>query len=300
MIKNDVNLNLYKVFYDVSKYGSFSKTAEFTYTTQSSISKSIRKLEEELNTKLFYRKPHGIELTEEGKSVLYYVEKAYGNLLTAERIIKETDNLERGKLNIGLPSYISSFYFMDKIIDFYKKYPNIEITLINGNKESLLDLLNKHQIDFIIYSSPIIEDIKDDDIEVVKLYPIRYTFFCRTDEYEKYKNIKTIKDIENVPLVLPVPGSNNRRFLDEILLKRDVHINKVINIHTSEGIITGVKNNLGIGYIISDIIKDDDNFKCIDIDTKLHEEEIALIYNKKFLTKAPIKFIKDYININVK
>ena len=300
MIKNDVNLNLYKVFYDVSKYGSFSKTAEFTYTTQSSISKSIRKLEEELNTKLFYRKPHGIELTEEGKSVLYYVEKAYGNLLTAERIIKETDNLERGKLNIGLPSYISSFYFMDKIIDFYKKYPNIEITLINGNKESLLDLLNKHQIDFIIYSSPIIEDIKDDDIEVVKLYPIRYTFFCRTDEYEKYKNIKTIKDIENVPLVLPVPGSNNRRFLDEILLKRDVHINKVINIHTSEGIITGVKNNLGIGYIISDIIKDDDNFKCIDIDTKLHEEEIALIYNKKFLTKVPIKFIKDYININVK
>lgn len=300
MIKNDVNLNLYKVFYDVSKYGSFSKTAEFTYTTQSSISKSIKKLEEELNTKLFYRKPHGIELTEEGKSVLYYVEKAYGNLLTAERIIKETANLERGKLNIGLPSYISSFYFMDKIIDFYKKYPNIEITLINGNRESLLDLLNKHKIDFFIYSSPIIEDIKDDDIEVVKLYPIRYTFFCRTDEYEKYKNIKTIKDIENVPLVLPVPGSNNRRFLDEILLKRDVNINKVINIHTSEGIITGVKNNLGIGYIISDIIKDDDNFKCIDIDTKLHEEEIALIYNKKFLTKVPIKFIKDYTNINIK
>ena len=300
MIKNDVNLNLYKVFYDVSKYGSFSKTAEFTYTTQSSISKSIKKLEEELNTKLFYRKPHGIELTEEGKSVLYYVEKAYGNLLTAERIIKETDNLERGKLNIGLPSYISSFYFMDKIIDFYKKYPNIEITLINGNRETLLDLLNKHQLDFFIYSSPIIEDIKDDNIEVVKLYPIKYTFFCRTDEYDKYKNIKTIKDIENIPLVLPVPGSNNRRFLDEVLLKNDVKINKAINIHTSEGIITGVKNNLGIGYIISDIIKDDDNFKCISIDTKLHEEEIALVYNKKFLTKAPIKFIQEYININIK
>ena len=300
MFKNDINLNLYKVFYDVSKYGSFSKTAEFTYTTQSSISKSIKKLEDELNTKLFYRKPHGIELTEEGKSVLYYVEKAYGNLLTAERIVKETDNLERGKLNIGLPSYISSFYFMDKIIDFYKKYPNIEITLINGNRESLLDLLNKHQIDFFIYSSPIIEDIKDDDIEVIKLYPIKYTFFCRTDEYDKYKNIKTIKDIENVPLVLPVPGSNNRRFLDEVLLKNNVDINKVINIHTSEGIITGVKNSLGIGYIISDIIKDDDNFKCIDIDTKLHEEDIALIYNKKFLTKAPIKFIKDYVNIDIK
>lgn len=300
MFEKDINLNLYKVFYDVAKYGSFSKAAEFTFTTQSAISKSIKKLEDELSIKLFYRKPHGIELTEEGKSVLYYVEKAYGNLLTAERIVKETDNLERGKLNIGLPSYISSFYFMDKIIDFYKKYPNIEITLINGNRESLLDLLNKHQLDFFIYSSPIIEDIKDEGIEVVKLYPIKYTFFCRTDEYDKYKNIKTIKDIEKFPLVLPVPGSTNRKLLDEILLKNNVSIKRAINIHTSEGIITGVKNNLGIGYIISDIIKDDNDFKCIDIDTKLHEEEIALIYNKKFLTKAPKRFLEEFLNFKIK
>ena len=300
MLKNDINLNLYKTFYDVVKYGNFSKAAEFTYTTQSAISKSILKLENELNIKLFYRKPHGVELTEEGKQVLYYVEKAYGNLLTAERVILETDNLDRGRLNIGLPSYISSFFFMDKVIDFYKKYPNLEITLINGNRDSLLDLLKKHQIDFFIYSSPIIEDIKDKDIRVVNLYPIKYTFFCKTDEYEKYKNIKTIKDIENVPLVLPVPESNNRKFLDEILIKNNVKINKAINIHTSEGIMTGVKNGLGVGYIISDIIKDDKRFKCINIDTKLHEEHIALIYNKKFLTKAPLKFLSEYINLEIK
>ena len=54
--KNNINLNLYKVFYDVSKYGSFSKTAEFTYTTQSSISKSIKKLEESLLKELENRK----------------------------------------------------------------------------------------------------------------------------------------------------------------------------------------------------------------------------------------------------
>jgi DNA-binding transcriptional LysR family regulator len=190
MFEKDINLNLYKVFYDVARYGSFTKAAQFTFTTQSAISKSIKKLEDELNTELFFRNPHGVELTEKGKQLLYYIEKSFGNILTAERVMLETENLERGKLNIGLPSYISSFYFMDKIIDFYKKYPNIEISLINGNRDSLLDLLDKHQLDFFVYSSPIIEDIKDDGIEVVKLYPIKYTFFCRTDEYDKYKNIK--------------------------------------------------------------------------------------------------------------
>ena len=202
MINDNINLNLYKIFYDVCKYGSFSKTAEMTYSTQSSISKSIKKLEEELETKLFYRNPHGIELTEDGKDLLYYVEKAYGNLLIAERTMIEKDNLERGKLNMGLPSYISSFFFFDKVIDFYNKYPNIEITLINGPHAYLLDLLDKHQIDFMVYSSI---DINDKDLDTVKLYTVKYSFVCRKDKYDKYKNIKSVEDLENIPLVLPIP-----------------------------------------------------------------------------------------------
>lgn len=192
MLNNNVNFNLYKVFYDVCKYGSFSKAAELTYSTQSSISKSIKKLEEELETKLFYRNPHGVELTEDGKEILYYVEKAYGNLLIAERTILEKENLEKGKLNMGLPSYISSFFFFDKVIDFYNKYPNIEINLMNGSREYLLGLMDKHQIDFIIYSSPINDDIRNTDYSVEKLCSIRYSFFCKAEDYEKYKDRKSV------------------------------------------------------------------------------------------------------------
>ena len=300
MLNDNVNLNLYKVFYDVCKYGSFSKTAEFTYSTQSSISKSIKKLEEELETKLFYRNPHGVELTEDGKELLYYVEKAYGNLIIAERSMLEKENLERGKLNMGLPSYISSFFFFDKIMDFYNKYPNIEISLMNGSRDYLLGMMDKHQIDFIIYSSPINDDIRDKDFSVEKLCSVKYSFFCRKEDYEKYKNIKSIKNLENVPLVLPVPGTNHRKFLDEVIVKNNAKIGRVINIHTSEGILSGVKNGLGVGYIISDIVKNNDEFKLIDVEERLHEEDIVIIYNKKTLTKAPTRFIEENLNIKIK
>lgn len=300
MLKKDINLNLYKVFYEVSKYGSFSKTAEFTYTTESAISKSIKKLEEELETDLFYRKSNGIELTERGRELLYYVEKSYGNLLTAERMMLESENLERGKLNVGLPSYISSFFFFDKIIDFHNKYPNIEITLMNGSREYLLSLLDKHQIDFIVYSSPITHDIKDNDLDIVDLYHVDYTFFCKKEDYNKYKNIKSIKELSDIPLVLPVPGTNHRKYLDEVFIKNDCIPKRTINIHTSEGILTGVKNDCGVGYIISDIIKGNDEFRKLDIKEKLHEESIVIIYNKKFLTKAPIRFIEENLKIDIK
>lgn len=297
MLDNNVNLNLYKVFYDVTKYGSFSKAAEFTYTTQSAISKSIKKLEDQLETKLFYRNPHGVELTEKGKQLLYYVEKSYGNLLTAERVMLETKNLERGKLTIGLPSYISSFFFMDMITDFHNKYPNIEVTLLNGPHAYLLDLLDKHQVDFVVYSEI---DVDNKDLDVAKLYTVKYSFVCRKQDYDKYKNIKTIEDLENIPLILPIPSTNNRKYIDEIFIKRNVIPKKVMNIHTSEGILTAVKNGLGIGYVIENIYKDDNNYKKIDIKEKLREEDIIIIYNKKFLTEAPIKFIEEYINLKIK
>lgn len=300
MLNDNINLNLYKVFYDVCKYGSFSKTAEFTYSTQSSISKSIKKLEEELDTKLFYRNPHGIELTEDGKDLLYYVEKAYGNLVIAERTMVEKEKLERGKLNMGLPSYISSFFFFDKVMDFYNKYPNIEINLMNGSRGYLLGLMDKHQIDFIIYSSPIKDDIRNkENLSVEKLYSVKYSFFCKAEDYDKYKNIKSIKDIENIPLVLPLPGTNHRKYLDEVFIKNNIKVNRVINIHTSEGILSGVKNGLGVGYIIEDIVKNNDEFKIIEVKEKLHEEDIVIIYDKKMLTRAPIKFIEENLNIKI-
>ena len=297
MFENNINLNLYKVFYDVAKYGSFSKAAEFTYTTQSAISKSIKKLEDELNTELFFRNPHGVELTEKGKQLLYYIEKSFGNLLTAQRVMLETENLERGKLTIGLPSYISSFFFFDKIINFHNKYPNIEITLINGSHAYLLDLLDKHQIDFMIYSTI---DIKNKDLDIVKLYTVKYSFVCRKDKYDKYNNINKIEDLENVPLVLPIPGTNNRKYIDEVFIKHNIIPKKTINIHTSEGILTAVKNDMGLGYVIEDIYKDNDIYKKIDIKEKLREEDIIMIYNKKFLTTAPKKFIEEFINIKIK
>lgn len=298
MLKKNINLNLYKVFYDVAKYGSFSKAAEFTFTTQSAISKSIKKLEDELETQLFYRNNNGIELTEKGTELLFYVEKSYGNLLTAERLMLESENLERGNLRIGLPSHIASFFFFDKIVDFHNKYPNIEITLMSGPTRQLLELINKHQLDFIIDTSPI--RTNNMDLSIVTLKTVQYTFFCRSDVYDNYKNIKSIKDLEYLPLVLPVDGTSNRKMLDELFIKNNVKPNKIINIHTSEVILNAVKNNLGIGYIISDLINNDELYKSVKVKEDLPTSDIVVVYNKKFLTNAPKRFIQDYINSEIK
>ena len=180
MYKSNINLNLYKNFYEVAKYGSISKAAEYGYTSQPAVSKAIKKLESELGVQLFIRSLNGVELTEKGQELLYFVEKSYGNLITAERMMKETENLERGKLSIGMPSNVGSFFLFDKIIDFHKKYPNIEITIITGSTANLINLLDSHKVDFVIDTSPINVKLTK-GMKVKLLKEVSYAFVIKKD-----------------------------------------------------------------------------------------------------------------------
>ena len=302
MYKSNINLNLYKTFYDVAKCGSISKAAKETFSSQPAISKSIKKLEEELGTQLFYRNLNGVELTEKGKELLYFVEKSYNNLIIAERNMLETENLQRGKLSIGMPSNIGSFFLFDKIIEFHKKYPNIEVTIITGSTSKLISLLDSHKVDFVIDTSPIIIGTAN-GIKVKKLKEAQYCFIAKKDsDLLETKEIESLKDLTKYPLILPIPGTANRKDLDEILTKNDVNIENIINIHTSEMIIAGVKKDLGIGYVIENLVEQEvknNELEILDIAETLPTVEINIIYNKNFLTTAPRRFIEQYIEYNL-
>lgn len=300
MYKSDINLNLYKIFYEVASCESISSASKKLFLTQSAVSKAIKKLESDLETELFYRNSKGIKLTDKGEELLFYVEEAFNNLVTGERTMIESKTLNKGKLSIGVPSQIGSFYIFEEIADFHEKYPNIEITIISKTTTQLLKLLERHEIDFIIDTSPI--NTKLDDIEIVPLIDVNNCFIVRSDSKYDVSGVESIKDLSKYPLVLPTNGTDNRRQLDKLFDSNNVEINNVINIHTSEMIMGSIKKDLGIGYIIYDVVKDNiDNgeFKVVNIKEKLPKITINLVYIDKYLTIAPRFFINEYLNVEV-
>lgn len=301
MYKSDINLNLYKIFYEVAYNGSISEASKKLFITQSAVSKAIKKLEEDLDTKLFYRNPKGVKLTDKGEELLFYVEEAFNNLVTAERTMIESKTLNKGKISIGVPSQIGSFYIFEDITNFHNKYPNIEITIISKTTTQLLKLLERHEIDFIIDTSPI--NTKIDNIIIKPLIDVKNCFAVKSDTAIETNKIKTIKDLANYPLVLPIKGTANRKRLDKIFEKNNVELNNVINIHTSEMIVGSIKKDLGIGYIIYDVIKDNienGEFRIVDIKEDLPDTTINLVYIEKYLTIAPKFFIENYLKIHIK
>lgn len=297
MYKSDINLNLYKTFYEVAKYGSISEAAKQTYSSQPAISKAIKRLEENLDVQLFYRTISGVELTDKGKELLFFVEQSFNNLIIAERNMIETNNLKRGKLSIGMPSNIGSFYLFEHIIDFHYKYPGIEISVITGSTSQLLNLLESHAVDFIIDTSPI--NTTDKDLIIKELDTVNYSFIInKNTKLKDYTKINSLRDLTDQPLVLPIPGTSNRNDLDLLLKESNIEINNVLNIHTSEMIISAVKKDLGIGYVIENLINnnvDSNEIEILHLEEKLPTVTINLVYNENYLTTASIKFINDYI-----
>ena len=279
MYKSNINFNLYKTFYDVA------------------ISRSIKTLEEELNTKLFFRTKRGIELTEKGKELFFYVEQSYNSLVVAERSMFETKALDRGKLSIGIPSHIATFYLFDAIDAFHKEYPNIEITIISKSTSGLIEKLKSHEIDFIIDSEPI--KIKDKEIVTKHIKDLKNTFVA--SENFDISHIKTLKDLEKVPLILPIKGTANRTALDALFIEEKIKVNNVLNIHTSEVIIGAIKRSLGVGYVIRDLVLDDikrGNLKELKFDN-IPEVGISLVYIPEYITVSPREFLNKYMNIKI-
>lgn len=127
---NDINLNLYRVFYICAKCDSFVEASRKLYVSQPAVSKQIKNLEDLLGTKLFYRNNNGLRLTKDGKQLYDYIEKSYNYLMAAEKIIKENNNLEFGTIVIGAPAHIASFYLLEFIEKFQTKVPIFFLELL--------------------------------------------------------------------------------------------------------------------------------------------------------------------------
>lgn len=292
----DVNLNLYKTFYDVAKAGSINGASKNTYISQPAISKAIKKMEDELGVKLFVRNSSGVSLTNNGEKLFYYIEAAFNNLTMARRSIKEDKNFKMGSISIGVPSHIASFFLLDRIKEFHEKYPNISITIISRASKELMELLRSHIIDFVIDTSPL--DVSEDkSIIVKKIAEVEHCFFVKKGT-NKIAEISSLEDLSSLPVILPVPRSVHRKSLEKVLDSKGIKFNNIMSIENSETIIQAVNLKLGIGYVIKDLIDNDENkanFEIIKIKDQLPKITLNLIYFKNYLSVVPKRYINEYI-----
>lgn len=155
-----MNLRTLRAFVEVVRQGSFSQAAEVVFATQSSVSKAVRTLEEELGTPLLDRIGHRSRLTAAGE-IAY--RRALAILAERDSLVAELDDLrglKSGVLRIGLPPVGSGALFAPLFAIFRNRYPGIEIQLVEHGSWQLRETLRAGEVDVAALLAPVDLDLE--------------------------------------------------------------------------------------------------------------------------------------------
>ena len=136
-----------KVFQSVAKNLSFTKASQELFVSQPAITKHIQELEAYYQTRLFDRQGSKISLTKSGELFLKHSEKILDDYKQLEYEMHLLHNEYIGELKLGASTTIAQYVLPPLLADFIAKFPQINLSLINGNSRGVEAALQEHRID---------------------------------------------------------------------------------------------------------------------------------------------------------
>lgn len=132
-----------RYIYKIWEKQSFSEAAKELYITQPSLSATVARQEKELGFRIFNRSTIPLSLTSQGRIYMDFLEETMVSESNMRQRILALGNMQYGSLSIGGQAY-AALHLIPKICgDFYKKYPEVGVTIDIGHTGGLQNLLEK-------------------------------------------------------------------------------------------------------------------------------------------------------------
>ena len=149
-------MDIYQMKYvsALAKHRNFTLAAESCFISQSSLSQQISKLEKELGVKLFDRTTRTIRITEAGQTFVDMSESILRDVDRLEQTMSTYAGFLRGTINIGAITALEKIGFSELVSEFYACYPNLTLNIYQGKSLSLLESLEKRNIDIAFVTQP--------------------------------------------------------------------------------------------------------------------------------------------------
>src|ERR1700731_899036 len=139
-----------KVLKEVADQGSFSAAAEALSYTQSAVSQQIATLEKEAGIALLERHPRGVTLTAAGQTLVGHAEGILARLDAAEASLAAIAGLRGGRLRMASFPTAGATLMPLAIATFRASYPEVELTLAEGEPEEILPRLRAADLDLAL------------------------------------------------------------------------------------------------------------------------------------------------------
>ncbi|WP_257111474.1 choline sulfate utilization transcriptional regulator [Pseudomonas ficuserectae] len=128
----DMSLDLLRSFEVAARLRSFTAAAIELGTTQPAVSQQIKRLEEQLATRLFDRIYRGIELTEAGEILFSHVQAGLQSIDSG--LIAITEQHQHEVLQVATDFAFAAYWLMPRLHRFHKVNPDVDVSLVTSER----------------------------------------------------------------------------------------------------------------------------------------------------------------------
>lgn len=278
-----------KIFVAVYQNSSITKASEQLHIVQPSVSLAIKELENYYGICLFDRIGRRIYPTISGTQFYDYALHIVSLFHEMEQNVRNWDTL--GTVRVGASITIGISLLPDIIREFKIQHPDIQVTVAIRNAETVEQYVMDNKVDFALTEGDPTSKLLHREL----LLQSRFCLIVPPDHPLVHKESVKLEDLLPYPLLLREEGSASREMVESLFCSRNYTPTSTWESASTQALVRGVANNLGITIIPSFLAqKDIENGTVVEVpvqDLSLYRH-LSIIYHKnKYLSQSAQAFL---------
>lgn len=281
-------------FLAVARLEHMTEAARSLHVTQSSLSKTIQRLEEDLGVPLFDRSGRKLRLNEFGNRFLRRAERALFELEQGKQEINDLSSAEFGTLKLA----VTAASKLPQILrEFLMIRPNIQFHVQMLTTQEMITLLHRGEVDFCLSSPP----IQGEDIECQVVYIDPILVAVPLGHRLADRSSVSLTELKDECFVGVKRGYGTRDLVDAICKSAGFHLKYVYEGDEPTRLVSLVEAEIGLAFIPSTAKMSWEKINYIPVENHELVREIALLWHKsRYMSQAALEFRKvvlDYFKV---
>uniref|UniRef100_C6E511 Transcriptional regulator, LysR family n=1 Tax=Geobacter sp. (strain M21) TaxID=443144 RepID=C6E511_GEOSM len=283
-----MDLRELEVFLTVAETLHFGRASQACNLSPSALTRTIQRMEEQLEQPLFVRDNRTVTLSPAGERL-----KSYARLCLQEwqsfRASIRNEQAVAGTLSI-YASITAVYSLLPELLESYReKYPEVQLELRTGAAEQAVTQVQNGEIDLAVAALP---DRHNSNLEFLPIATIPLIFIApRHAAAAEVPQEGGELDLSRAPLVLPQTGLSRRR-LDQWLKDHRISPNITSEVSGNEAIIAMVRLGCGVGIVPQLVLERSpfrDEVAVLERAPVLKPYEVGLCVSKRNLQRLSVK-----------
>lgn len=257
MVVMNISYEYYRIFYYVAKYRNFTQAAAALMSNQPNVTRTIKRLENELGCTLFLRSNRGVSLTPEGEKLYTHIRIAVNQIEKGEELLLMDGMLQSGIVSIGASEGALRCFLLPILNEYHRLYPGVSLRISTQPTPQPLIALRNGSVDIAVVTTPTGNITGPLKSQMIKEY--REVAVCGATFSELTRKPITLGELSKYSIISLGAQTKTYDFYCEWFAKKGLPFAPDIEVATADQILLMVKNNLGIGFVPEDFLNGEDS-----------------------------------------